>query len=122
LKDRDFLVLCELDAVSKDCPISIENEIHKVITPFGTLTFDEVNTMSDVSKIKIYVDADFLKYPLTIRKWEEGDLFYPLGMKGKKKLSKYFKDEKLSLIDKENAWLLISDNALVWVIGRRPDE
>ena len=122
LKDRDFLVLCELDAVSKDCPISIENEIHKVITPFGTLTFDEVDTMSDVSKIKIYVDADFLKYPLTIRKWEEGDLFYPLGMKGKKKLSKYFKDEKLSLIDKENAWLLISDNALVWVIGRRPDE
>lgn len=122
LKDRDFLVLCELDAVSKDCPISIENEIHKVITPFGTLTFDEVDTMSDVSKIKIYVDADFLKYPLTIRKWEEGDLFYPLGMKGKKKLSKYFKDEKFSLIDKENAWLLISDNALVWVIGRRPDE
>lgn len=43
-------------------------------------------------------------------------------MKGKKKLSKYFKDEKLSLTDKENTLLLCSDDKIVWVIGRRADD
>jgi tRNA(Ile)-lysidine synthase len=63
-----------------------------------------------------------LTFPLEIRKWKEGDSFYPLGMKGKKKVSKFFKDEKLSLSDKSNAWLLCSDNQIVWIILRRQDE
>ncbi|MCB0383000.1 MAG: tRNA(Ile)-lysidine synthetase, partial [Psychroserpens sp.] len=48
--------------------------------------------------------------------------FYPIGLNGKKKLSKYFKDEKFSLNDKENTWLLCSNNEIVWVIGKRLDE
>ena len=69
----------------------------------------------------IYVDKTVLKFPLVLRKWQEGDVFYPLGMTGKKKLSKYFKDEKLSLLDKENTWLLCSENNIVWVVNRRAD-
>jgi tRNA(Ile)-lysidine synthase len=40
----------------------------------------------------------------------------------KKKVSKYFKDEKMSLSDKEDTWLLLSDNQIVWVVGKRADE
>ena len=68
------------------------------------------------------LDRSKLKFPLKLRKWEEGDFFYPQGMKGKKKLSKYFKDEKYSLVDKDNQWLLVSDNKIVWVVGKRLDE
>jgi tRNA(Ile)-lysidine synthase len=53
---------------------------------------------------------------------EKGDYFYHAGMRGKKKLSKYFKDEKLSLIAKEKIWLLCNgENEIIWVIGKRLD-
>ncbi len=122
LKDREFLLLSEVDSEADETAITILKGDKEITTPFGTLLFDQVDTISETSKDKIYVDADQLKFPLTIRKWQEGDLFYPLGMKGKKKLSKYFKDEKLSLLDKENVWILFSEDVAVWVIGRRADD
>ena len=73
------------------------------------------------NKNRIHIDEEALKYPLYVRKWEKGDYFYPIGMEGKKKLSKYFKDEKLSLLDKESIWLLCSENKIVWIIGKRLD-
>ena len=63
-----------------------------------------------------------LKYPLTVRKWEQGDYFYAFGMTGKKKLSKYFKDEKWSLPEKEETLLLISnDGKIIWILNNRLD-
>ena len=70
----------------------------------------------------MYLDLELLQFPLRLGSWNEGDYFYPRGMKGKKKLSKYFKDEKLSLIEKENTVVLYSNNAVVWIVGMRADQ
>jgi len=68
------------------------------------------------------LDFDTLNFPLEIRKWQIGDTFYPLGMKGKKKLSDFFIDKKLSIAQKENTWLLTSAGNIAWVIGQRIDD
>lgn len=56
-----------------------------------------------------------------IRKWQAGDRFKPLGMKGWKKLSDFFIDEKISILEKEQTWVLIYKNEIVWVMGMRLD-
>jgi tRNA(Ile)-lysidine synthase len=77
-------------------------------------------TISDSKTI--FVDEEKLKFPLKLRKWQDGDYFYPFGMNGKKKLSKFFKDEKISVIDKKKIWLLCSENRIVWIVGKRMDD
>jgi len=121
LKDRDYLMLIENNSEETQESISISEDKKQLKTSFGTLFFDEADAIFDAQANVICVDKAKLKHPLILRKWEEGDFFYPSGMTGKKKLSKYFKDEKMSLIDKENTWLLCSEKDIVWVIGRRAD-
>lgn len=65
------------------------------------------------------LDAAKIKYPLKLRKWMDGDSFIPYGMTNNKKLSDYFIDNKFSIVEKENAWLLISGNSIAWLVGNR---
>lgn len=120
LKDREKLILSERKSSNKEEIYSIESLDDKVNIPLKLRFYKGVNIFETHSNC-IFVDESKLKFPLTIRKWQEGDYFYPSGMNGKKKLSKYFKDEKYSLLDKENQWLLCSEDQIVWVIGKRAD-
>ena len=73
-------------------------------------------------KNTIFLDLEKIKFPLQLRKWQEGDWFIPLGMKGKKKLSDFFIDQKLSLFEKENTWLLTNNQDIIWVVNQQLDD
>jgi tRNA(Ile)-lysidine synthase len=121
LKDREKLILSERKSSNNSEVFIIESIESKVNIPLKLRFCKAVNIFETDSNC-IFVDENKLKFPLTIRKWQEGDYFYPSGMNGKKKLSKYFKDEKYSLLDKENQWLLCSEDQIVWIIGKRADD
>ena len=120
IKNREYLLLSEIN-LEESKSISISDNVSQVETPFGILFFDEADAIFGERTNIIFADKDALNFPLTIRKYKAGDVFHPLGMTGKKKVSKYFKDEKLSLLDKENTWLLCSGDDIVWIINRRAD-
>ncbi|MDX9812066.1 MAG: tRNA lysidine(34) synthetase TilS, partial [Bacteroidales bacterium] len=67
------------------------------------------------------LDAGEITFPLTIRKKEDGDYFYPLGMDGKKKLSDFLIDGRFSLPDKEKILVMKSGDRIAWVMGYRID-
>ncbi len=122
-KHRQFLILSDLcHSEQSEESLLITKENRSIKTPIGILFFNEAEALMDNSKTTIYVDAEKLNYPLGLRLWETGDVFHPIGMKGKKKVSKYLKDEKLTPSEKENTWVLTSENKIVWVVGRRADE
>lgn len=122
LKDRDFLILSPINLEFDQQEYFIEKEVQDVKIPLN-LSFCKVDDISVSSNTAIFVDEDALEFPLVLRKWKEGDNFQPLGMDGKtKKLSKFFKDEKFSLFDKENCWILCSGESIVWIVGHRQDE
>ncbi len=122
-KHREFLILTEVNP-SKDCKssIPITKNDKQIDTSIGQLNFEEVVSGEENTKSKIYIDKSRLHFPLLLRPWQKGDIFYPLGMKGKKKVSKYLKDEKLTPAQKEKTWILESDGKIVWVIGMRADD
>jgi tRNA(Ile)-lysidine synthase len=122
LKNRNFLILSPKTINENESEYFIQNDQEFVNVPLN-LSICKVNDIETISKKTIFVDADKLTFPLVIKRWFEGSTFQPLGLNGQsQKLSKFFKDKKLSLIEKQNIWILFSDNQIVWIIGLRQDE
>lgn len=121
LKDRSTLQLLPRDTKEMTSVVWIQEGEKEVIKKYWTLSLEEVTSHASAGRHDIYVRKEGLQFPLQIRSWQEGDYFFPLGLGGKKKLSKFFKDEKLSLADKQEVKILCSGNDIVWVIGMRPD-
>lgn len=122
LKNRDTLILSPISDFDKNEEYIIHKNVTEVNFPLK-LKFSEVDNIRIDSNKAIFVDVEKICFPLLLRRWKEGDFFCPFGMEGKsKKISKFFKDEKLSLIEKENTWLLCSKEQILWVVGQRQDE
>jgi len=123
VKDRDKLIIHPLkNTISKR--FYIDDPAQDLSDPLQL----ELSIITEFDKSEIpkdphiaWFDLDQLEFPLMIRKWEAGDYFMPLGMNNMKKLSDFFIDNKFSLPEKENTWLLVSGTKISWVIGKRID-
>lgn len=123
--DRASIIITELNKNQDTDEIQIIPETESIEWPLN-LTFEKIQKTSffklDPSPSVANLDASKIKFPLTIRRWKEGDFFHPFGSNGKKKLSDFFIDQKLSIPEKEEVWLLCSGEQIIWVIGFRIDD
>ena len=124
LKDRDFLyVYKQSETMYEEYKID-ENISNSHILPIN-ISLHKIKINNDFSIDKspstATFDYDKLIFPLILRKWKPGDWIIPFGMKGRKKLSNYFSDCKLSIMEKEKIWVLCSGEDIVWIVGKRTD-
>lgn len=134
IKDRKFLILARIDLSSKSYHmIAIDQEELK--TELGHFSFQKIirkepfsqeslASMIPKAENELILQYNKIQFPLVMRHWKKGDYFYPFGMKKKKKkLSDFFIDQKLSLLDKDKVWILAdAKDRIVWIIGYRSDE
>ncbi|RYG47245.1 MAG: tRNA lysidine(34) synthetase TilS, partial [Chitinophagaceae bacterium] len=123
IRNRNWLVIA---------PVSVEEAETIVIDgpgncawSMGQLNIEQVpnlGTTLSTAKDIASIDAAFVTFPLLLRKWKQGDYFYPMGMQKKKKLSRFFIDQKLSKTDKEKVWVLEMQKKIIWIIGHRIDD
>jgi tRNA(Ile)-lysidine synthase len=124
IKNRNWLIIASQQA-TEAANILIEKGEKKVIFSGGELRIEVIKNPSfDIPSAASIaaVDYDEIEFPLLLRKWKQGDYFYPLGMKKKKKLSRFFIDQKLSKTDKEKVWVIEMNKKIVWIIGYRIDD
>ena len=120
LKDRNSLIIIPL--TNKKVQENFINKYDKeILFPVSLKIRIEKSSEISFDKNFAFLDYSKLEFPLILRKWKRGDVFVPFGMTGIKKLSDFFIDEKLSIIQKEQIWLLCSGKNIIWVIGYRID-
>lgn len=121
-KERGFLELFENETKSIDEKnITMENFPKTIDFDAGQLHFDIVQTFQKTDQHTAYLSKDLLKSDLCLRPYKAGDYFCPLGMRGKRKLSDFLKDEKLTTFEKSKIWVLTHQNDIVWVVNHRID-
>lgn len=124
IKNRNWLIISPLQTTVA-ANILIEETNKKVAFSSGELNFELADGYGfKIPAANTIAALDFaeITFPLLLRKWKQGDYFYPLGMKKKKKLSKFFIDQKLSKTEKENVWILEMNAKIIWIIGHRIDD
>ncbi|MCZ2298866.1 MAG: tRNA lysidine(34) synthetase TilS [Chitinophagales bacterium] len=122
IKNRKWLLIVPLqntDAThyiieEQDSSVNFSNKLLQL----KVLDSNKINTEPSFACI----DFNKLQFPLILRKWQQGDYFYPLGMLKKKKLTRFFIDLKLSATEKENIWVVETNKKIIWVVGYRIDE
>ena len=118
--DREEIIISMLENEHDDVEI-LEGET-KIAHPLNMEFIISDNFSLDNNPNIAILDFEKLSFPLRLRKWKYGDKFMPLGMRNFKKLSNFFIDEKYSLLDKQQQWILCSDDDIVWIVGDRIDD
>ena len=123
--DRGNIVVSPI-AENDDCEVMVERRTLRSYVGGSVLYYqycdiDFIDTLDQGENVAL-IDADKLKFPLRLRRWREGDWFQPLGMSGRKKISDYLIDKKVSMAQKSRQFVLLSGDDIVWVVGRRLDD
>jgi tRNA(Ile)-lysidine synthase len=124
IKNRRWLIVAPAQSEQAQNLVVDEDET-KVLFDNGELVLEQLNgkNVQVINDAAIaLIDKAELQFPLLLRKWKKGDYFYPLGLKKKKKLARFFIDQKLSMTDKEKVWVLESNKKILWVVGLRIDD
>lgn len=124
IKNRTWLIIAPLELTEAQ-HILIEESDKQIVFENGSLVISTLTaehaSISNSAAVAM-LDAAHITFPLLLRKWKQGDYFYPLGMQKKKKLNRFFIDQKLSATEKENTWVVESDKKIIWVAGLRIDD
>jgi len=117
--DRDELILFpKIDLWKEVC---IQEGQDQVVLGSWRMDLMEGEAFKTNDQLEAVLDVDKVKFPLIWRPWKSGDVFYPLGMEHRKKVSDLLIDEKVSMADKTNVTVLESDGQIIWVVGHRID-
>jgi len=132
IKNRVWLIISPVNTLEANHILINENDKEvtfeagkiKLKIPNQEVRINEPGREGVISKINemATLDAAKITFPILLRKWKQGDYFYPLGMQKKKKLSRFFIDQKISITDKEKIWVLESNKRIIWIIGKRIDD
>ena len=123
--DRGKILIAPIEE-GDPCAVQVAAAADKIyagnfILSFERLDIDDIDTLVQPDNIAL-LDADKLEFPLEVRRWQDGDSFVPFGMKGRKKVSDYLVDTKVSVPEKRRQFVLVSGGHIVWLIGRRIDD
>lgn len=120
LVNRNELIIfedSELENDSKKIEIINKSDLQNLNHQFSLKSFIESE-----NEFSWDFDEEKLSFPLFLRRKKEGDEFYPIHFLGKKKISKFFKDEKMSILAKQKTWLLVdSQDCVLGIIPQRQD-
>ena len=123
LRNRKWLIISPLNNEEAN-HILIEENDTQIVFPGGKLSIEKNNEPVKINADTniALLDSSQIQFPLILRKWKQGDYFYPLGMQRKKKLSRFFIDQKLSINEKQQAWVIECNKKILWVAGQRIDD
>lgn len=123
IKHRKFLLVAPMVSQLDDY-ILLDDKTSTVLFPNGKIkcAFEQGNSFIKGSAFQACLDLRLLNFPLLLRRWKEGDYFYPLGMRKKKKVARLLIDHKLSATQKEKVWVLTAADKIIWVVGIQLDD
>lgn len=120
--DRGNIVVTRISD-EDNCQVSVQQGQQRAYCGNSVLYFEIVDVDSlpsyNVADNVALLDADKVTFPLTLRRWSEGDTFIPFGMTGRKKVSDFLIDGKVSMAEKNRQFVLISGTEIAWLVGRR---
>ncbi|MBS1497201.1 MAG: tRNA lysidine(34) synthetase TilS [Bacteroidetes bacterium] len=123
LHNRNWLIIFPINNPQADTYL-IEEKDAAIHFAAGNLLVEKKMQPAkiDANPLSVQLDAAHISFPLLLRKWKTGDYFYPLGMQKKKKLSRFFVDEKMPLHQKQQTWVIESNKKIIWIVGQRIDD